>query len=68
MTKLQPRPLKYRELLQMLAPFGVPVASGSLKGPQYPIKHHGAGTELSIPVIKAVLRRFNIKAEEFWQR
>jgi len=70
-------------LLQKLIPFGIieapsrgkgserilvkPLAPGSLKGPQYPIKHHGAGTEISIPVIKAVLRRFNIRAEEFWK-
>ena len=83
MVKLQPRPLKYWELLQKLAPFGIieapsrgkgserilikPLTPGSLKGPQYPIKHHGAGTEISIPVIKAVLRRFNIRAEEFWK-
>ena len=83
MAKLQPRHLKYRELLYKLAPFGIievpsrgkgserilikPQAPGSLKGPQYPIKHHGAGTEISIPVIKAILRRFNIGPEEFWK-
>lgn len=83
MAKLQPRPLKYRELLQKLAPFGItevpsrgkgserilikPPAPGSLKGPQYPIKHHGGGTEISIPVITAVLRRFDITPEEFWE-
>lgn len=43
-----------------------PVEAGSLKGPQYPIKCHGPGTEISIPVINAVLRRFGIDSETFW--
>jgi hypothetical protein len=38
----------------------------SNKGPQYPIKNHGGGTEISIPVIKAVLRRFKIPEDDFW--
>jgi hypothetical protein len=41
-----------------------PESPKSVKGPQYPIKNHGAGTEISIPVIKALLRRFNIT--DFW--
>ena len=43
-----------------------PVAPGSRRGPQYPIKNHGLGTEISIPVIRAVLRRFDIDEIEFW--
>jgi hypothetical protein len=41
-----------------------PESPGSKRGPQYPIKSHGSGTEISIPVINALLRRFEIK--DFW--
>lgn len=76
------RPLKYRELFEKLKPYGIqvmakrgkgsefillkPVSPGSKQGLQFPIKHHGDGTEIYIPVITAVLRRFNINPEEFW--
>jgi hypothetical protein len=69
-------PLKLRELLIKLKPYGVvsltkrgkgserilvrPEEPGSKKGPQYPIKDHGAGTEIYVPVINAILRRFVI--------
>lgn len=43
-----------------------PVSPGSKQGPQFPIKNHGAGTEIYIPVIHAALRRFDIPEEEFW--
>jgi hypothetical protein len=43
-----------------------PIEPGSRKGPQYPIKNHGMGTEISIPVINALLRRFGINPKEFW--
>jgi hypothetical protein len=72
--------LKLRELTKKLKPYGVvvlkkrgkgserillqPDAPGSKKGPQYPIKDHGEGTEISIPVINAILRRFDIN--NFW--
>lgn len=36
----------------------------SMKGLQYPIKNHGMGKEIYIPVINALLRRFKIK--DFW--
>jgi hypothetical protein len=42
----------------------LPDAKDSTKGLQYPIKNHGTGTEIPIPVINAILRRFNITA--FW--
>ncbi len=42
----------------------LPFALGSKKGPQYPVKNHGEGTEISVPVINAILRRFGIK--NFW--
>lgn len=61
------RPLKLRELLKILARYGVealekrgkgseiillkPSEPGSKKGPQYPIKKHGDSTEIGIPVI-----------------
>ena len=43
-----------------------PKAPESKKGPQYPVKNHGAGTEISVPVINAILRRFNIDENDFW--
>lgn len=44
-----------------------PEKEGSLKGPQYPIKNHGKGTEIYMPVINAALRRFGIDQKEFWK-
>ena len=41
-----------------------PQSPKSMKGPQYPIKNHGQGTEISIPVINAICRRFGIT--DFW--
>lgn len=77
-------PLKYRELIARLKRFGVvvadkrgkgsevmliqPIAPGSKQGPQIPIKHHGDNTEIKKGVINAVLRRFNINPDEFWER
>ena len=76
------RPIKLRELLKKLKPYNVRVLShrgkgselillipdppGSDKGPQYPIKNHGQGTEISIPVINAMLRHFGIPPTDFW--
>jgi len=77
-------PLKLRELLKRLKPYGVtslpsehgkgserillkPNSPGSKKGPQYPVKAHGLGTEISIPVINAILRRFDIDEKNFWK-
>lgn len=77
------KPMRVRELLAALKPYGVhalansrgkgseivlirPVGDDPTKGPQIPIKNHGDGTELSIPVIKSVLRRFDIPEKEFW--
>jgi hypothetical protein len=42
-----------------------PNEPGSKKGSQYPIKHHGDNTEYSVPVIDAILRRFNVD-DKFW--
>lgn len=44
------------------------VSEGSCKGPQYPIKNHGEGTEISIPVIRAALRQFGINEKDFWNK
>lgn len=76
-------PFKLREVLVKLKPFGIvslkkrgkgserillrPNEPNSKKGPQYPIKDHGPGTEITVPVINAILRRFNIDEEEFWE-
>ena len=43
-----------------------PNAPRSKKGPQYPIKNHGLGTEQSKHVIKAILRHLDISEKEFW--
>ena len=43
-----------------------PEEPGSKKGEQYPLKDHGASTEISIPVVNAILRRFRIDKKEFW--
>jgi hypothetical protein len=37
-----------------------PENPGSKKGPQFPLKDHGGGTEIYKPVIKAIIRRFNL--------
>jgi len=76
------KPLRYRELLRRLRKYGVvevakrgkgserillrPEAPGSKRGAIYPIKHHGAHTEITIPVIEAALRCFGIEAADFW--
>ncbi len=81
MSAMPKSPLKLRELLKKLKPYGiVPMSKGrgkgseiilvkrdspkSMKGLQYPIKNHGMGKEIYIPVINALLRRFKIK--DFW--
>ena len=43
-----------------------PVEKGSKKGPQYPVKNHGQGTVITVPVINAILRRFEIDKNDFW--
>lgn len=77
------KPLKLRELTKKLRDYGIkvlpsrgkgseiilhkPIEAGSNKGPQYPIKNHGDSTEISIPVILGILRRFGIDSDEFWE-
>ena len=43
-----------------------PRSPGEMKGPQYTVKHHGEGCEISKPVIVALLRRFGIRPGDFW--
>jgi hypothetical protein len=43
-----------------------PSEPGSRKGPQFTIKNHGMGIEITIPVINAALRRFGIEPKSFW--
>jgi hypothetical protein len=43
-----------------------PESPGSKKGPMFPVKNHGPSTEISIPVVDAILRRFGIDAKNFW--
>lgn len=74
-------PLKLNLFIKRLKPYGVvamkkrgkgsevillkPNSPGSQQGPQYPIKNHGDGTEITIAVINACLRRFKIT--DFWE-
>jgi len=44
-----------------------PSEPGSKKGEIFTIKDHGKKTEYPIPVINAVLRRFQIDPEDFWK-
>lgn len=46
--------------------FNRPNEPGTKEGPQCTIKCHGEGDEISIPVIKTILRRFGIPEDEFW--
>ena len=77
------RPLKLREILERLRSYGIvvipgrgkgselilvkPDQPGSKRGPQFPLKNHGMGTEISKPVINAILRRFGIPEKAFWE-
>lgn len=81
-------PLKLRQLLKRLKPYGIevlqrkgsnpgkgselilikPNSPGSRKGPQYPIKSHGQGTEIYTPVIDKLLDHFGIDKKEFWNK
>ena len=45
-----------------------PDEPGGRKGPQYPVKNHGSNTMIKRPVIKTVLRRFDITPEDFWKK
>lgn len=44
-----------------------PIKEGSDKGPTYPIKNHGDGTELGLGTIRACLNRLGIPEQEFWK-
>jgi hypothetical protein len=46
--------------------FFQPKVKGSKQGAQFPIKNHGKSTEIYIPVINAILRRFDIDPQKFW--
>ncbi len=43
-----------------------PNALESRKGSIYPVKNHGPSTEITAPVINAILRRFGIDKKVFW--
>ncbi len=76
-------PLKYRDLLAKLKPYGIvpmkkqgkdsevvrlkPKSFGSKRGLMITIKHHANSTEIYLPVINAVLRRFGIDEGDFWE-
>jgi hypothetical protein len=76
------KPLRLGDLLRRLKKFGVvplerrgkgselvllmPEAEGAKKGELITIKNHGKRTEIYIPVILSILRRFNIDQDDFW--
>jgi hypothetical protein len=76
------KPLKKDELLERLKRFSIkiikkrgkgselillqPSEPGSKKGEIFTIKDHGKKTEYPIQVVNAVLRRFQISPEDFW--
>lgn len=74
--------LRCRALLHRLAAFGIiqarqrgshivllkPAAPGSTKGPTYPVACHDPNTEISVAVIKAILRKFDIPEDRFWTK
>ena len=76
------KPLKRDELLKRLKKFGVrplkrrgkgselvllrPSSEGSNQGELFTIRDHGKKTEIYVPVINAILRRFNISHDDFW--
>ena len=77
------KPLKLGERLKRLKKYGVitlkrrgkgserilllPNREGDLKGLRFTIRVHGNDTEIYGPVIQAILRRFSIDADEFWE-
>jgi len=44
-----------------------PVTPSSGQGPMFPLKNHGDNTEISFQTIMAILRRFNIDPNDFWE-
>ncbi len=76
------KPLKRDELLRRPKPFGVipltdrgkgsemvlllPNAEGAGQGEVFTIRDHGKNAEIYIPVINALLKRFGINPDDFW--
>lgn len=44
-----------------------PIEPGGKQGPTYPLKCHGEGMDVPIPVILAILRRFDIDTNDFFK-
>ena len=75
-------PLRFKDLLKVLKPFGVKVKQGgkgsetilvrplsedSTKGPQYTIIKHGTNPEISWRVIEALLESLSIPKDAVWR-
>ena len=43
-----------------------PRTPGGMQGPIYPVSCHSPGAEVSVHIVRAILRRFGIPEEEFW--
>ncbi len=69
-----PKPLRVRELIRMMKPFGVKARQGrgseiKLMRPGYPMQTigaHGQGDEVSRTVIKMACGKLGIDWDEFW--
>ncbi|MDR3605151.1 MAG: type II toxin-antitoxin system HicA family toxin [Desulfomonilaceae bacterium] len=74
-------PLRFKDLLKALKPYGVkvgrggkgsetilvrPLSENSTKGPQFTIKKHGANPEISWRVIEALLENLGIPEHAVW--
>lgn len=73
-------PLSCRELLRRLSRFGIitrpgkgshiilirPTTPDGTTGPIYPVSCHRPSAEVSVHIIRAILRRFDIPEAEFW--
>jgi predicted RNA binding protein YcfA (HicA-like mRNA interferase family) len=69
-------PLRCRELLVRLEHLGIWSRSGKgshiilfrpgPSGRTYPVSCHGPTTEVSVHIINAILRRFEIPTDTFW--
>jgi predicted RNA binding protein YcfA (HicA-like mRNA interferase family) len=73
------RPLRYRDLVNRLKAFGVveKIGKGSVRmlfkpdveglRRSYPIHPHSEHHEFGPPIIRAILRRFKIPEDSFWE-
>jgi len=76
-------PLRFKELIKALKPYGVrvkkggkgsetilqrPLSKGSTKGPQFTMKKHGKNPEIDWRIIQALLEDLGIPEEAIWRQ